>query len=67
MFANWIQIAELALLPLGLAIGYAAGRTCGQDERASFQGGGVTITRPGLVSEYQDPAPDVGATWGPAR
>ncbi|GAB3745097.1 hypothetical protein GCM10027598_80960 [Amycolatopsis oliviviridis] len=66
MFANWIQIAELALLPLGLGIGYAAGKTCGQEERASF-GGEVTITHPGLVAEYQDPAPDAGATWGSAR
>jgi len=66
MFANWIQIAELALLPLGLVVGYAGGRICRRGERTSF-GGGVTITHPGLVSEYQDPAPDVGATWGPAR
>ncbi|MFC3452454.1 hypothetical protein [Amycolatopsis speibonae] len=66
MFANWIQIAELALLPLGLAIGFAAGRTSREDERTSF-GGGRTITHPGLVSEYQSPAPDVGDTWRPAR
>ncbi|OXM46046.1 hypothetical protein [Amycolatopsis alba] len=66
MFANWIQIAELALLPVGLAIGYAAGRICRHDERASF-GGGVAITHPGLVSEYQDPTWDAGATWESAR
>ncbi|MFD6073410.1 MULTISPECIES: hypothetical protein [Amycolatopsis] len=66
MFANWIQIAELALLPLGLGIGYAAGRTCHREERASFHEE-VTITHPGLVAEYQRPVPDVGAGWRSAR
>lgn len=36
MFATWIQIAEFVLLPLGLGLGYLAGRTCRHDERASF-------------------------------
>ncbi|MBB5850011.1 hypothetical protein ACFQ05_22675 [Amycolatopsis umgeniensis] len=53
MFANWVQIAELALLPLGLGIGYGAGRICRRDERASFGGGGV-IRHPGLAPEYLD-------------
>ncbi len=52
MFANWIQIAELVLLPLGLGVGYGAGRVCRRDERASFEGGD-TISHPGLVPEYR--------------
>ncbi|WP_409492052.1 hypothetical protein [Amycolatopsis sp. cmx-11-12] len=57
MFANWVQIAELVLLPVGLGIGYAAGRTSRQDEHTSFDGE-ITITHPGLVQEYQYPTRD---------
>lgn len=53
MFANWIQIAELALLPLGLAIGYGAGRVCRRDESVSFGGGG-SIGQRGSAPEYRD-------------
>ncbi len=55
MFANWIQIAELALLPLGLAIGFGAGRVSRRDERASF-GGGVATGHRGLAPELSHDA-----------
>ncbi|WP_414942449.1 hypothetical protein [Amycolatopsis sp. cmx-11-51] len=66
MFANWVQIAELVLLPVGLGIGFAAGRTCRQDERTSFDGE-LTITHPGLVQEYQYPTRDTFLVDRPAR
>ncbi|GAA4538301.1 hypothetical protein [Amycolatopsis samaneae] len=51
MFAMWVQIAELLLLPLGLGAGYLAGRVSGHDERASLRAD-TTGAHPGLAPEY---------------
>lgn len=52
MFATWVQIAELLLLPLGAGAGYLAGRVVrGRDERASSRAHD-TVTHPGLAPEY---------------
>ncbi|WP_026360825.1 hypothetical protein [Amycolatopsis nigrescens] len=51
MFATWIQIAELILLPLGLGAGFVAGRASRHDEHVAFPAN-ETITHPGLAPEY---------------
>jgi hypothetical protein len=56
MFANWVQVAEFILLPLGLGIGYTAGRICRREERASFRPDD-TVTHPGVAQEYPAHAP----------
>ncbi|GAB2767449.1 hypothetical protein JOM49_008411 [Amycolatopsis magusensis] len=56
MFAHWIQIAELFLLPLGLWLGYSAGRICRRDERASFHSD-TPVTHPDLSPERPAHAP----------
>ena len=50
MYVTWIEILELGLLPVGLVLGYVGGRTCGRDERESFDSHPAAY--PGLAPEY---------------
>ncbi len=70
MFAAWIQIAELALLPLGLGVGYVAGRVSRREEQVACRPEN-TITHPGLAPEYParhgHTAPYPPTTWDSSR